>query len=44
MPKIIEINQPAPDFHLEDLAGRPFRLGEQRDKKHIVLVLNRGFQ
>jgi len=33
----------APDFELEDLEGRAFRLSELRGREHAVLVFNRGF-
>ena len=32
----------APDFTLEDLEGRSITLSDFRDKKHVVLVFNRG--
>jgi peroxiredoxin len=39
----VEMDTPAPDFFLEDFEGRPVRLSDYRDKKHVVLVFNRGF-
>lgn len=36
-------NVKAPDFELIDLHGEAVRLSEYQDKKHIVLVFNRGF-
>jgi peroxiredoxin len=39
----VEMDTPAPDFSLEDFEGRPVRLSDYRDKKHVVLVFNRGF-
>ena len=39
----VEINTPAPDFSLDDFQGRSVRLADYREKKHIVLVFNRGF-
>ncbi|MBP7111006.1 MAG: redoxin domain-containing protein [Firmicutes bacterium] len=39
----VAVNQPAPDFALYDLEGMPFRLSDYRGKKHVLLVLNRGF-
>ena len=33
----------APDFGLEDYRGRLVRLSDYRGRKHVVLVLNRGF-
>ncbi len=42
MPKV-EINAPAPDFALEDAAGRTARLSDYRGERHVLLVFNRGF-
>ncbi len=39
----VELDTPAPDFELPDLAGRPFRLSAARGSLRIVLVFNRGF-
>jgi cytochrome oxidase Cu insertion factor (SCO1/SenC/PrrC family) len=39
----VEINAEAPDFTLEDINGDPVSLSDFRGKKHVVLVLNRGF-
>lgn len=39
----VAVNQPAPDFTLADFEGRPFKLSDYRGKKHVLLVLNRGF-
>ena len=39
----VAVNQPAPDFTLSDLEGRQFKLSDYRGKKHVLLVLNRGF-
>jgi peroxiredoxin len=33
----------APDFELPDTTGRLVRLSDYRDRKHVVLVFNRGF-
>lgn len=43
MSKVV-LNNPAPDFTLNDLHGNPVRLSEflTADKK-VVLILNRGF-
>ncbi len=42
MPKV-QINQPAPDFALNDFNAIPFRLSERQGKSHVILVFNRGF-
>jgi len=34
---------PAPDFEAVDNSGRLFNLSDYRKKKHVMLVLNRGF-
>lgn len=39
----VELNTEAPDFVLDDFTGKEFRLSDYRGKKHILLVLNRGF-
>ena len=39
----IEINETAPDFVLEDYAGKKQSLYDILEKRHVVLVLNRGF-
>ncbi len=39
----IELNEPAPDFALEDFRGQTVRLSDYRGQKHVVLVFNRGF-
>jgi len=33
----------APDFELIDTRGNTVRLSDFRDRKHVVLVFNRGF-
>ena len=43
MTKKIEINASAPDFELPDFSGGRVRLADYRDKRHVVLVFNRGF-
>jgi peroxiredoxin len=43
MGKRIEINAIAPDFELHDFSGRSVRLSDYRDRRHVVLVFNRGF-
>lgn len=39
----LELNTPAPDFSLNDFRGDPFRLSDWQQKRHVILVLNRGF-
>ena len=39
----VELNTEALDFVLDDFTGKEFRLTDYRGKKHILLVLNRGF-
>ncbi len=39
----IQINTPAPDFALENWQGQTVRLSDYREKKHVVLIFNRGF-
>ncbi len=34
---------PAPDFTAADSSGETIRLSDYKEKKHIVLVFNRGF-
>jgi ligand-binding SRPBCC domain-containing protein len=38
-----DINQPAPEFTLEDYTGQPVNLSDYRHHKNVVLVFNRGF-
>jgi len=33
----------APDFEAIDSDGETFRLSDYRQKKHVVLIFNRGF-
>jgi peroxiredoxin len=42
MPKV-SLQEPAPDFSLEDYQGKEIRLSQFKGEKHILLVLNRGF-
>lgn len=42
MPRV-STNTPAPDIILEDQHGNCFQLSDYKNKKHIILVLNRGF-
>jgi peroxiredoxin len=39
----VQLNTPAADFTLEDFNGKAVQLSAFRGKKHVVLVLNRGF-
>ena len=43
MSKRAAINTPAPDFTLDDFTGKPVSLSGFTGKRHVVLVLNRGF-
>lgn len=38
----VQAGQPAPDFTLEALGGRPLSLSNYRGKKRVVLVFYRG--
>jgi peroxiredoxin len=40
----VELNAPAPDFELEDMNGDSVQLSSFKDKKHVVLIFNRGFK
>jgi peroxiredoxin len=40
---IKEVNTPAPDFSAIDVDGKPISLSDFKGKKHVILVLNRGF-
>ncbi len=39
----VAVNTQAPDFELPDFHGRPVRLSDYVERKHVVLVFNRGF-
>jgi peroxiredoxin len=39
----IQLNQPAPDFELNDFNGQKVRLSDFRNRKNVVLIFNRGF-
>ncbi len=39
----VSLNAPAPDFELEDYAGKVVRLSDYAGERHVVLVFNRGF-
>ena len=40
----VEVHAEAPDFALPDSRGQTVRLTDYRGRKHVVLVLNRGFR
>jgi len=42
MPKV-DLNQPAPDFSLEDFSGETVKLSDFKGRVNILLVFNRGF-
>lgn len=42
MPQV-SLNQPAPEFQLNDFAGNPVKLSDFQEKMHVILVFNRGF-
>lgn len=42
MPKI-SLQEPAPDFRLKNYRGEEIRLSQFKGEKHVLLVLNRGF-
>ena len=39
----VELDTAAPEFELLDWTGDTVRLSDYRDRKHVVLVFNRGF-
>jgi peroxiredoxin len=39
----ISLHKPAPDFSLKDYRGEEIRLSQFEGEKHVLLVLNRGF-
>jgi cytochrome oxidase Cu insertion factor (SCO1/SenC/PrrC family) len=39
----VKVGQPAPDFSLENVEGKPVVLSDFRDKKSVVLVFYRGY-
>ncbi len=43
MDRKINLLDPAIDFSLTNTRGETIRLSDYQGKKHIVLVLNRGF-
>jgi peroxiredoxin len=42
MPRVA-LNRSAPDFQLNDFKGKPVKLSDFKDQKHVILVFNRGF-
>ena len=42
MPRI-SLNTQAPDFQMEDFAGRSIRLSDFGGARHVILIFNRGF-
>jgi hypothetical protein len=43
MAEKVRLNAAAPNFALDDFKGHRVRLSDFRNKRHVVLVLNRGF-
>ena len=39
----VELNVQAPDFTLNDFNGKSVSLSDYKDKKHVMVVFNRGF-
>jgi len=39
----VELNNPAPDFSLEDFNDETIRLSDFKGKSNVLLVFNRGF-
>ena len=39
----VELQTPAPQFEATDFKGDLFRLADWRNRRHLVLVFNRGF-
>lgn len=39
----VQINQPAPDFSLNDANGQKVQLSDFHNKANVLLVFNRGF-
>lgn len=39
----IKINELAPDFEIVDFNGKKIKLSSFKQKKNVLLVLNRGF-
>ena len=39
----VALNKPAPEFELSDYQGQTVNLSDFQEKKHVLLVFNRGF-
>lgn len=39
----VELNNPAPDFSLQDFNGKNITLSNFTDHKNVLVVFNRGF-
>lgn len=39
----LSTNISAPDFTLDDFRGQAVRLSDFRNRRHVILVFNRGF-
>jgi len=39
----VEINKQAPNFEIDDFKGEKFKLSDFKEKKNVLIVLNRGF-
>ncbi len=39
----VAINQPAPEFTLQDYRGNTVSLSHYRDRRPVLLIFNRGF-
>ncbi len=39
----VEVNTPAPEFSLLDFNGNNVSLSDFTDRKHVLVVFNRGF-
>lgn len=40
----VSLNQEAPEFSLEDYAGKTISLSDYRGKRNVLLVFNRTFR
>lgn len=38
----VELNKAAPDFEMDDYTGKTVRLSDYKNKKIVLIVLNRG--